>query len=625
VVSVPSGTATRIAVVGVGPRGLSVLERVISRTRGPGAPVELVLVEPGELGIGIHRPEQPDYLLLNTIAAQLTIFSDPAMTPDGPVTPGPSLFEWCRDRGVPVRFDEFLPRRLLGEYLRWAVGELLGRASDRLSITHVPAVAVDVRPDGRGAGERSAGAVVTLADGRELTVDLAVVTTGHGLADEHAGEHGEHAGEHGEHGPRAEGGEPVTVEEQGLIDVPYPLPERVGSIPAGATVALLGSGLTAMDVIAALTLGRGGRFEGDGYRPSGREPVIVLAGRSGRVPCGRPATTPVRRPAPARYLTREAVDELRRRRPDGRLDFRRDLEPLIRAEARHRMAGAGADEIAAVERALRPGDDPDWGDYPAYRDATVAQAARDLAEAERGLGSSLVKEGLEVLRDHREALRAAIDAPGLTEESRRYFWTEYVPLVNRVVIGPQKERIRELLILLAQGIVRLGPGPRAALTRPTGAGHGWELSSTRLAQPHRIAVDTVVRANLTWPSVDPRSDPVAVSLREWGARDPGGPALALDRDGRVRPAVTDGRTADPDAGSPVVVLGPPAEGASYYNHYVPSPGVWSRALTDLDRALRPALERAARTDRGGPGTDEIRIDQADSSVLVLADIPETKW
>jgi hypothetical protein len=213
----------------------------------------------------------------------------------------------------------------------------------------------------------------------------------------------------------------------------------------------------------------------------------------------------------------------------------------------------------------------------------------DLREAERGLGFSLVKEGLEVLRDHRDSLRAAVDAPGLNKESHRYFMTEYVALVNRAVIGPQKERIRELLTLIASGIVLPGPGPRPELTRTEA---GWTLCSTRLKQPHRIAVDVVVKANLNWPTRDPGLDPIAYSLRTWVAPGPGGGhCLALDRNGFAIPRLGAAETAA------VAVFGPPAEGASYYNHYVPSPGVWSRALTDLDRVLGPVLT-AAPAERG---------------------------
>jgi FAD-NAD(P)-binding len=544
----------RIAVIGVGPRGLSVLERVVSHARRPGPPVELLLIEPGDLGTGIHRPEQPGYLLLNTIAGQLTIFSDERMTPGAPVTTGPSFLAWCRARLGPVGFGEFLPRRLLGEYLRWAAGEFLARAPDRLSVRHLPAVATDVRP-GRD------GAAVRLADGTEHQVDLSVVTTGHGLA-----------------GAAAAGC-------RDLITGPYPLPDQVGEIPAGATVALVGTGLTAMDVIAALTVGRGGEFAARGYQPSGREPRIVLVNRSGLLPCARPVTPPGRLAAPARYLTREAIAALRDRAPGGRLDFRRDVEPLVRREAMGRMSSATAAQTQAVQRLLRP-QEGTWAGYRRYRAALLGQARRDLREAERGLGTSPVKEGLEVLRDHRDILRAAVDAPGLTEESHRYFTAEYVPLVNRAVIGPQQERIRELLLLMASGIVLAGPGPRPALTRTRA---GWVLRSTRLERPHRIAADVVVRANLSWPAADPALDPVSHPLRTCVAAGPGGGrCLAIDRDGFAVPR--SGTAAIPA----VAVFGPPAEGASYYNHYVPSPGAWSRALTDLDRVLRPVLTRENR-------------------------------
>src|SRR3954470_5755764 len=269
----------RIAVIGVGPRGLSALERIISHTRVPGPPVELTLIEPGELGIGLHRLDQPDYLLLNTIAAQLTIFSDEEMTPGKPVTRGPCLFEWCQHRNLPVRFDDFLPRRLLGEYLRWATQNLLSRVPGRLSVRWV-------RTHATGLDYAGSQARIALADGTKLWADLAIVTTGHGLTT-------------AEQSTRAMAG----WQPGGLIDRPYPLPDQLDRIPPGATVALLGTGLTAMDAVAALTLGRGGRYSGGRYRPSGREPRIVLVNRSGQLPCARPVTTADRQPAPARYLT----------------------------------------------------------------------------------------------------------------------------------------------------------------------------------------------------------------------------------------------------------------------------------------------------------------------------------
>ncbi len=560
-------SSVRIAVIGVGPRGLSVLERVVSHAQLAGPPIELLLVEPGELGVGIHQLKQPDYLLLNTIAAQLTIFSDEQMTAGAPVTIGPSFHDWCRARRSSVRFDDFLPRWQLGEYLQWAAGEFLARAPDRLTVRHLATYASDVRQNPNGA-------TVTLADGTEHQFDLAIVTTGHGLAA---------AGQ---------------VNPDDMITTPYPLPDRVVEISAGANVALVGTGLSAMDVIAALTVGRGGEFDGGTYRLSGREPRIVLANRAGRLPCARPSAKAGRTPAPARHLTVAAITALRESTEDGLLDFRRDVEPLVHREALGRMAAATQAEIDTVERVLRPADES-FRSYDEYHAALLERATADLHEADRGLGESLVKEGLEVLRDHREGLRAAIDPPGLTEQSHRYFMTEYTSLVNRAVIGPQKERIHELLALIAAGVVVPGPGPAPELVR---AASGWVLRSTKLAQAREIPVDVVVQANLRWPTTGSRLDPVADSLREWVAPGPGGePGLRLDRDGFAMPRATDGTRPS------VAVFGPPAEGASYYNHYVPSPGVWSRALTDLDRVLGPVLTADAALGKGivaiGPGGD----------------------
>ena len=115
----------RVAVVGVGPRGLNVVERVLARSRATGAAVELELFEPRpRLGTGVHDPDQPEYLLLNTVCAQLTTFADEAMVgPGAPTTPGPDLFTWARVRGLPggeprapraVLPSDHLPRAVLG-------------------------------------------------------------------------------------------------------------------------------------------------------------------------------------------------------------------------------------------------------------------------------------------------------------------------------------------------------------------------------------------------------------------------------------------------------------------------------------------------------------------------------
>ncbi|BCJ40856.1 hypothetical protein GCM10010168_48450 [Actinoplanes ianthinogenes] len=559
----------RIAVIGCGPRGLSAVERVISyATAHPDRPVALTVVEPGELGVGLHDRDQPEYLLLNTVAGQLTIFSDATMVPGAPVTTGPDLFRWCRERGVTVpshagrrgvRYDDFLPRRLLGDYLAWAAGELLGRAPGNLRIDVRREVAAAVRPAGGHA-------VVELAGGGTLHADLAVVTTGHGLP--------------------ASGGAGSPVARA------YPLPAGVAGIAAGKTVAVIGTGLTAMDVIATLTVGRGGRHEvtADGHRylPSGDEPAIVLVNRSGWLPAARPRLTRDRAPSTVSAFTAEAIDRLRERAADGRLSYWDDVEPLLRADLE-----AGLDEPGRLLVNRLFGASETWKTVAEWREQVLAQTRYDLAEAERGLGASTLKDRLEVLRDHRETLRRIADG-GLTEQGHRDFFGALSATVNRTVIGPPLQRIAELLALVDAGVLDVGLGPAPDLA-PAGA--GWELRSTALKEPVTRSVDAVVAAHLSWPSAGEDRDPVTASIRSWAApgRLPG--ELPLDRDGRVRTA--GGQV------TPIAVFGPPAEGASYYNHYVPSPGAWSRALTDLDRALAP------RFDLDLPDIDFPDIDFAD--------------
>jgi len=552
----------KIAVIGVGPRGLSALERLISHGEANAFHGEVLLIEPGALGVGVHQRSQPDYLLLNTVASQITIFSDEKMVPGAPVTLGPGFVEWCREkdvrvpdgwwpeRGRSVGGDDFLPRRIYGEYLAWAAEELLRRVPFNLQVTVVEATAICVRPVGEAAE-------VGLDDGSVRLVDLAIVTTGHGLTS--YGRGGTHDG--------------------GWIKRPYPLPDSLSGIESGQRVALLGSGLTAIDLIASLTVGRGGAFHSDGsdlrYASSGGEPEIVLINRSGWLPCARPAS-PRAYPASRRTIA-EGSERARRGRPDGLLDLTEDLEPLLWTEV---FRGVENDwEVAALKRAFALWDPPTENEAH-FHAAVVEQARLDIQQARLGLGKSPLKDRMETLRDQREALRAAVDPPGMNPKDHRAFFEGLPALANRTAVGPQRERLEELIQLIDQGIVRLGPGPNPVARRQEGK---WELLSTSLLDEARIEVDVIVNAHLDFPERDPAIDPLADALRQWVAPHFANPKfLSLDR--RGYPLTRDGKICET-----VAVFGPPAEGANYYNNYILWPGVWSRLLTDLDNVLRPLL------------------------------------
>ncbi|GAB4567335.1 MAG: FAD/NAD(P)-binding domain-containing protein [Haliangiales bacterium] len=597
-------TTSALCIIGLGPRGLTVFERIIAHARQrPRHRLHVHIAEPREPGVGLHAREQPDYLLLNTVCGQVGMFPDPASVAPGTATSGPDLWEWAsaeghrfaddgvhvrRGEGRPLRPSDYLPRRLLGAYLAWFYEHLRAQLPDNIEL-HVHRQAVtDLRPLADGREQ------VTLDDGASIAVDHVFLTTGH-----------------------TERATPARADR--MIHRPYPPTEMLADVEPGQKVGIAGFGLTAMDAIAALTLGRGGRYQptDDGrlrYVPSGREPQLVLFSRSGLPYRARPMPHP---DIDVRYqavrFTAEAIEALRRDSPGGRLDFRAQVLPLLFTEMRfayyrHLLAAteaaAAADDLAArgrmadddaietllAEQAQRHGNfDPaayvfvdvapgcDSGErYQAWLTELIAD---DLAMARRGLAGSPVKAALELFRSLRDVIRLAVDFSGLTRASHEEFASVFVSLMNRVVIGPQLDRHSELLALMEAGLLRapFGPAPSTEWDPQRGT---WRIASTQLQEPHTEDVDWICAGYCESPAVRGSASALLRSLfdqRRIGCFEVG---EGIDLDADLHPRAPDGSIQ-----TRIWVLGPLAEGVSFYNHYVPSPRSRSRALVDADRCV----------------------------------------
>jgi uncharacterized NAD(P)/FAD-binding protein YdhS len=179
-----------MAIVGLGSWGLCVMERTVNRARRVGTPVRLHVVEPAQLGGGVYSAEQPDFLVLNNACGQLSLYA----ASDGDALPpyAVGLHQWamvcgyrwvgyeCRigAGGDPILPTDYLPRRLMGEYLVWFYDTLVDYAPPNLEIVRHYAAAVDISPALQG---REA---VLLDNGTTLTVDHVVLTSGHTWNDE---------------------------------------------------------------------------------------------------------------------------------------------------------------------------------------------------------------------------------------------------------------------------------------------------------------------------------------------------------------------------------------------------------------------------------------------------------
>lgn len=578
----PTTPSIRVGIVGCGSRGLTVLERLCALAGDIGRQVEISVFDPQTPGPGLHSVDQPDYLMLNTVASQISMFPDPAALAGLAGRRGPNFYEWClryKSAERNVKPNEFLPRRWLGEYLSWTYAQVIRDLADNVTVSHHACVVDNVEHTDLG------GFILSTESGGKHPVDWLLITVGHSQP-----------------APNVENSSDSDVTVLG-----YPQLHALGNISSTEAIAIQGLGLSAMDAVAELTVGRGGRFvhgpQGLEYLPSGHEPRLFLYSRTGLPYRTRPDVAAHRVNPPALIFTLSAVAALRADHPEG-LDFEAQVLPLIKAEMLAEYFGMFASlkgespqriksEIAhafllgdldkrARELAARFSvPSLDEAVYnPNFQRAPVENYGawmrgfieRDIAESIADLDHSPVKAAAEVWRSCREQIRRVVDNGGLKPESHRIFFSEYAPLVNRMVAGPQKERHQELLALSNAGLIEWVHCAQVIHNEAAG------VTLVELGSGERAKLTLVIKAHVSSNSSAETQPAVIRQLRENGiihSLDDSGNGIHVDSHGRALPNLW--------------ITGPVVEGATYYNHYVPSAGSYSRAFIDADRIAREML------------------------------------
>jgi hypothetical protein len=572
-----------VCLVGAGPRGLSVLERLCAQERKSPrwGSVTVHVVDPDPPGAGrVWRPSQSRHLLMNTVASQVTVYTDASVRIDGPLEEGPSLHQWAKaldsgtlDPELRTRYDDgvlaeaarlgpdtYPTRALYGCYLTWVFQQVVADAPAHVAVrTHrLRAVALEESAAGP-AGPQT----VVLEDGSRLeNLSAVVLAQGHVPAEATADERGlaEYAARHG-----------LTY-----LAPANPADVDLSGIAPGEAVLLRGLGLNFFDYLALFTHGRGGVFSRVGdrlvYRPSGREPRLYAGSRRG-VPYQ--ARGENEKGAHGRYyprlLTAEYIAGLRERDARrGNIDFAADLWPLVSKEVcavyytallaergelpdrRHEFTEAylnaepgGAErrllDRAAIaeadrwdwERVSRPYDAADCRDLAGFRSWLRGHLDRDVRLARQGNVSGPVKAALDVLRDLRNELRLAVDHGGLSADSHRDTLDRwYTPLNAFLSIGPPASRIEEMAALMDAGILDVtGPGLRVAADPDDPLGPCFTATSERIPDV-RVRAAVLIEARL--PDIDLRrtADPLMGLLLRSGQcrtyRIPGGAGGGAD-------------------------------------------------------------------------------------------------
>lgn len=528
-----------VAVVGAGPRGVMLLERLLAHLEhalpGSTPALRVHVVDPYRPGPGrVWRTDQSELYFMNTPAFFPTASAadNPGLRPS---TAALSFDQWRRvhpEESLGVKRHQYPARAAYGRYLRHlydAVVEVLRTRPEVVEVREhrAEAVALRPRPDG--------GARLTLraADGaeRELEADHVVLCLGHQPAELSAGQR-----------RMAEAAEATA----GLHYQGPQIPSDVdwGSVEPGAAVLVRGMGLNAFDLLAQLTLARGGTFhrtgEGAGralrYEPSGQEPTLRLMSRRG-VPYLPKAEVDafVPRGVTLTYLSDAAVAELRERH--GVLDLAEHVWPLLHrdvvrhyyatmarsqpeilggpVEARRFLgelvglleeAGRGApvtsrhaeellQQYAPERRFLdilayaAPFGDEVFGSDEEYQAAVAHYLGQACGEAARGEGSPFMM-AVGALHAGRLRIKQWTARGHLTEASRIkdvQGWFE--PLVEGLASGPPLWRVEQMLAVHRAGLLSwAGPWPTVEADGAAGF---------RVHSPQVGAADSVVPAAAT--------------------------------------------------------------------------------------------------------------------------------
>jgi hypothetical protein len=332
-----TGTSLAVAVIGAGPRGAGVLERLAANmgTEWPAdRPLLVHFIDPFPAGPGrIWRFDQSPLLKLNSMAADVTMFTDESSVIDGPVRPGPSLIEWVDlvragsielapvDATLAAEISsltgaDFPTRRLQSLYLDWFFRTATDALTDAATVRVHSARATRVHD--LPCGDQ----LVVLDDGSSIVVNVVLFSLGHnGSQPEPA--HAELAAFAQRHG-------------RTYLPPAFTADADLGRIAPGENVLVRGFGLAAVDLTVLLTEGRGGRFRRDDtgrlvYRPSGDEPRLVLGSRRGVPYRSKISSTLVGERSVPRFFTPHVAARLEA--DSASLDFTADIWPLIAQES----------------------------------------------------------------------------------------------------------------------------------------------------------------------------------------------------------------------------------------------------------------------------------------------------
>lgn len=498
----------KIAIIGMGPRGLGALEALAALWQGREARLTVDVFDPfPALGAGPNfNPAESPFCLLNIPMRDIAI-AGPEFSRCG------RFADWLDEAPGP---DSFAARRDLGRYLEARMEDLMD-----LGILDINLLAHDV------------DAVESADDGWMLQTDGAqrgpytdiLLTVGQPAVepDDQLAAWQEHA-----------------RQTDGTLMQAYPASQlsRAARNWSGQTVAVRGLALSAFDILRELTVGQGGRFTDGQYFASGQEPALILPfSLDGKPPFPKPATT--------------AIDRLFDPLPAETSVFEAAISSAVDADPERLQKLINEALMPVVLRVMREGDQApeqewisDWleTEWSSPGDQETGDAREILrlgiSMADGSCSPTIGYTIGQIWRKWQNELRSGYNSAQKRPDAARRL-VGFDEGLKRYSYGPPLSSSLELLALLECGLVGLthSADPDIEMTES-----GWTLKSGSWSRQATVMIDGVmappdlssVMANPVARLVaDGRISQIEESLSGYTTGD----GSVIDKDGRVVPGL----------------------------------------------------------------------------------------
>lgn len=489
--------AVRIAVIGIGPRGLGALEALAEKITGDSPSLEVDVFDPFPApGAGPnYDPEEDPLCLLNIPVRDISIRAS-GFSQCGRFT------DWLDRTPEP---DSYPARAELGRYLHARFNDLLDHG----------AFTINLRAQAVARAEPFAGRWRLLTgESWSAPYDEVLLTLGQprSAPDDQWAEWQDHA-----------------ARSNGQIAQAYPARDLATKAAdwSGKVVAIRGMGLSAYDVLRELTIAQGGAFREGRYQASGREPArIIPFSLDGKPPFPKPET--------------EEWDTLFEPDRDETRAFSEAIAQASVSEtgtARRLITGALAPAVGRImaqhgspagREAVADWLETEWTSPGSQETAGAFDIlCKGIALAEGACAPTIGYAVGQVWRKWQNEIRAGYN-PARTPADTAKMLTDFDEGLKRYSYGPPVASSREMAAFVGKGLVDLtfADDPDIELTA-----NGWSLGSEGAHCDVSIMIDAVL------PSPD-LSTVTASLVSDLSAKGDlvqvaGGLAAKTDADGRV--------------------------------------------------------------------------------------------